>query len=838
MNQISTSFSQLENSSEYLCGITDRELRFIHANHLFQKQFDLSKEEWKGKPFHEVVESFHLDKCLQAKENCISNPDKVICIEIQTRHHVDEHWFRWEVAAIKDESGDVLGIRFIGTDITRQKKAEQELLRQAVLFDSISDAVISTDLQFNIKSWNLSAEVLFGIKAIHSNNIPVTEYFSIYAADEKNSEVRKKIFDNGFWKGELVVIKKDGTRMLMQSSVSLIRDVTGLPIGFVGINRDITEEKKAKEDLIYKKEQFKSFMENLPALSWINGEDGTLYYMNSIFKNVFKLDNKAIGSNVFDLYPEEMRENCKASDQLVLSGNKSVEVFEEGKDEKGNKIFYQVHKFPIHNKGVKLIGGLAIDITAQTISRQELVREKNQFSSFMENTPLLAWIIDEHGILHYMNSKYRESCNFPEDCLGKDIHDLYPQEIREKARQSVKEVLAGNKNLEYQYSYTDATGRKRTFSTCKFPITASDGKRYVGGQSIEITNELNTSEQLREANERFEYAGKATRDVIWDWDIATNKIQRFGGYNFIFGHEMIDDLIEFNTNNLHPDDSATVAESWQKAINSNASRWQNEFRYRCADGTYKNVIDQAYIIRDENGNAVRMIGSMQDVTEERRLQKEILENEVKKKSDVLNAVIEAQEKERKEISSELHDNVNQLLAASILFLKTASKETGASELIEQSLDYINKAVAEIRSLSHSLNPGALRVNGLFFALSDLTRKITIPGKFEAYLKAGIAFNEEMINPSLKLSMYRIAQECVNNILKHSGADKVNITLDCEEGNVLMNITDNGKGFDVESSSKGIGLINIFNRVEVVGGQAQIISAPGQGCTIKVQLPTS
>ncbi len=87
------------------------------------------------------------------------------------------------------------------------------------------------------------------------------------------------------------------------------------------------------------------------------------------------------------------------------------------------------------------------------------------------------------------------------------------------------------------------------------------------------------------------------------------------------------------------------------------------------------MIDQAYIIRDSEGKAVRVIGSMQDVTEERNLQKQVLITEIQKKKDVVTAVINAQEKERNELSTELHDNVNQLLAASILYLKTAKKQT-------------------------------------------------------------------------------------------------------------------------------------------------------------------
>ncbi|MEP6673521.1 MAG: PAS domain S-box protein [Ferruginibacter sp.] len=840
MNNISTSLSHLENSSEFLCSVTDRDMRFLHSNQLFQKYFGLENQNIEGRSFQEVVNSFQVEKFIQAKDACVSQPGKVISIEIKTLNHNEQSWFRWEIIALKDETGSVTEIQFTGTDITKQKKAEQEILQQNILLDNISDAVVSTDLNFCIKSWNFSAEMLLGLNREKAIDKYYADLFKLTTPGNDSASVVEKIITAGFWKGEMGIAGSNGQMMYLQTSISTVKNTNGIAIGYIVVGRDITEEKKVRESLAYKQQQFKSFMENAPLLAWINDEEGTLYFMNSFFKNIFSLSDNAIGQNIFELYPESMRANCKASDEYVMRTNESIETFEEDCDEAGNKIYYKVYKFPVQGRGGRrLIGGQAIDITDMTVSRQELIKEKNQFASFMENTPLLAWIMDENGILHYMNSKYKESSNFSGEELGKDIHYLYPDAIQEKARQSISEVLSSNKNIEYQYSYIDDKGNSRYFNACKFPILSLDGKRFIGGQSIEVTEELLTKKELVKTNERFEYATQATRDVIWDWDIEQNKIQRFGGYNILFGHEMMEDLMEFNTHNIHPEDADAVAQSWQHALNEGASRWQNEFRYRCADGSYKNVIDQAYIIRNEDGKAVRMIGSMQDVTEERRLQKEILDVEVKKKSDVLSAILEAQEKERKEISAELHDNVNQLLAAAMLFLKTASKQTGQpTALIDQGLEYVNKAVNEIRSLSHALNPGALKVNGLFYALSDFTRKITIPGKFEAHLKADISFNEELISQNLKLTLYRIVQESTNNILKHSGADNLLLHLSCRENIVTLSITDNGNGFDAATVKRGMGLVNIYSRAEHAGGSLNIISSPGNGCTIKVDVPLS
>ena len=125
MHSFLTDISHLENSSEFLCGFTDIDFRFLHTNPLFQKQFGFENENWRGRLFTEVVQTFQIEKFLQANDECINNPGKTISIEIQTTTATHENWFRWEVSAICNEKDQVKGIRFLGTDITKQKKAEQ-----------------------------------------------------------------------------------------------------------------------------------------------------------------------------------------------------------------------------------------------------------------------------------------------------------------------------------------------------------------------------------------------------------------------------------------------------------------------------------------------------------------------------------------------------------------------------------------------------------------------------------------------------------------------------------------------------------------------------------------
>lgn len=599
--------SHLENSKEFLCGLTDTNFRFLHTNRLFQKQFGLDNETWKGRLFPEVIQTFQIEKLVQANNACLNNPGKTICIEIQTVTATQDNWFRWEVGAITDEQKHVKGIRFMGTDITKQKRAEQTLLQQAILLDSISDTIISTDQNFNMRSWNLKAQMMFNLKYNDEGTVTIHEIRKVTLVNDTETNFRQVLDNSGFWNGDALVEKNDGTKFYIKAMVNTIKDKAGKISGFVAVSRDVTKEYE--------------------------------------IKNHLRLEKKK--------------------------------------------------------------------------SKLDLLKEQ---------------------------------------------------------------------------------------------------------------------EALKKSNELFEYAGKATRDVIWDWDLKENKIRRTGGYKNLFGYKLTD-LYEPKTfDKIHPDNVKEAENIIEKALNSNDSRWQMEYKYICADGSYKIVIDQAYIIRDETGKAVRVIGSMQDVTEERNLQRQVLKTEIQKKKDVVTAVINAQEKERNELAAELHDNVNQLLAASILYLKTARKQEAIEEnLINLSLEHVEKAVDELRSISHNLTPGELKMNGLYAALKALAEKLHISKTFEVRL-VGEKLEEDCITPSLQLALYRIVQEEINNILKHANATKVTIHICKEENNLKLTVTDNGNGFDPATVKKGLGITNIYTRAENLGGFAEITSSPGRGCTWYVNVP--
>lgn len=121
-------------------------------------------------------------------------------------------------------------------------------------------------------------------------------------------------------------------------------------------------------------------------------------------------------------------------------------------------------------------------------------------------------------------------------------------------------------------------------------------------------------DELKKSNERYNYVTKATSEAIWDWDIQTDTIYRSEGFKLLFGHEIVRSTIQFRLDHIHPDDRERVQDTLKTALETNTERWQGEYRFECADGNYKTVLDKGFIIRDEKGTAVRMIGAMQDVT--------------------------------------------------------------------------------------------------------------------------------------------------------------------------------------------------------------------------------
>jgi signal transduction histidine kinase/ligand-binding sensor domain-containing protein len=203
----------------------------------------------------------------------------------------------------------------------------------------------------------------------------------------------------------------------------------------------------------------------------------------------------------------------------------------------------------------------------------------------------------------------------------------------------------------------------------------------------------------------------------------------------------------------------------------------------------------------------------------------------------MNAIFETEEKERKRIAGELHDGLGQLLSTARLNVSGFGETSDARNnvLFRNSLQLLDQACEEVRNISHNMMPGALIRMGLMTAVNELIIKINDTEKVTVHFDTNL---ETRLNETVEISVYRIVQEALNNMVKHSQAKNISLQLMRTTSSLEIRITDDGKGFDVSriGESKGLGWKNMYSRVETLRGTIHIDSSPGKGTEIFITIP--
>ncbi|HTE23741.1 sensor histidine kinase [Flavitalea sp.] len=225
--------------------------------------------------------------------------------------------------------------------------------------------------------------------------------------------------------------------------------------------------------------------------------------------------------------------------------------------------------------------------------------------------------------------------------------------------------------------------------------------------------------------------------------------------------------------------------------------------------------------------------SLNDYTHRAHLEREIEDLRFMAQKNIMKATLDGQEKQREQVGKELHDNINQVLATVRLLLSLLRTEDAAkADIISKSKESVNYCIEEIRRLSHSLTPPSLKETSLRESIEGMIRKIPFVKGEQVKLDISI-LDEGILSEGLKVTIYRIIQEQLNNILKYASASIIRVQLTQNQYNLTLLIEDNGQGFDVNAKRNGIGLANIMSRAELYNGQSVIESSPGAGCTVLV-----
>ncbi|TAL51305.1 MAG: PAS domain S-box protein [Chitinophagaceae bacterium] len=353
-------------------------------------------------------------------------------------------------------------------------------------------------------------------------------------------------------------------------------------------------------------------------------------------------------------------------------------------------------------------------------------------------------------------------------------------------------------------------------------------------------NPEHTAEQLKNLNELYRFVTEVTNDCLWEWDLKAKELFWIdGGHKRVFGYQIVNALIPqgFWESRLHPDDKVRILTRLNKIIaEGSVNVWEDEYRFKRANGDYAYVHDRGHIIYEGDEKAARMIGATQDITKRVLLENKLAEERVTRQKEITNAVLTAQEKERADIGKELHDNLNQILAVTKLYIQMAKTYEKDREMyLEKSCDLVEGVIEEIRRIAKNLVVPDIHILGLFDNIKNLLNDLMVIHPIKIEFQDG-GLKEEYLDEKLQLNILRIVQEQIINILKHSKATLASINLSMYDDKIILLISDNGASCDLLKEINGVGIMNIKSRTELYDGNVTILSKPGGGYKLKVVLP--
>ncbi|HTE11424.1 MAG TPA: PAS domain-containing protein [Chitinophagaceae bacterium] len=344
---------------------------------------------------------------------------------------------------------------------------------------------------------------------------------------------------------------------------------------------------------------------------------------------------------------------------------------------------------------------------------------------------------------------------------------------------------------------------------------------------------------FEESLQRYKLLSLTTNEGIWDYNLETGLTYYNKGISRLFGYNKDDmrDNFTWWRENLHPSDKKRVIERLEKLLKGKESAWWGEYLFRCKSGTYKLVLEKLYVVRDGKGKPYRIVGTMQDLTKIKEIEKRGEDEKIRQQREMTKAIMKAEEEERREISDELNENINQVLATINLHIEQVKREAdnyGRMEWLNNAQQLLRLSIENIRSISKQLTPASLLFFGLLPSVEEFLQTTHKRTKIKFHLKADDGV-EKKTNKEKKLLLYRIVQLQVKNIRTHSSATNAHIQMQLVSDKIKLSIKDNGNGFDTAKLKFGYGFSRILRLTEAYKGSFSVKSRPGKGCTLEILL---
>lgn len=504
---------------------------------------------------------------------------------------------------------------------------------------------------------------------------------------------------------------------------------------------------------------------------------------------------------------------------------------------------------------IQRVHGAFQDISEQVAAHEESRAAHNRLIETLEHISDAFLIIDRGWCFGYLNSRAEQLLQRKrEDLLGKHIWTEFPAAVGSSFQAQYELAVREQKTVSFKEYYPAPLD-------IWFEVNAYPTPDGLAVYFRNINDQRAREEALRVSQERFTLIAKATNDVIWDWDLIQNKVWWNDSLFAVFGHDpdYVEPGPESWTLRIHPQDLKDVTDSIHAVMDNPATNaWQKEYRFMHANGESRTVIDRGYVIRDQHGKAVRMLGSMMDVTQTREM------NERLRQSQKLEAV--------GQLTGGVAHDFNNLLTVILGNAELLSEHLTDQQQLRMLADMTATAAERGAELTgrllafarrQPLEPKQVNLNRLIQGMDSLLRR-TLPENIdiETVYAGGLWLCEadpaQLENALLNLAINardamtdggKLTIETGNSLLDESYAGLHEEVVPGQY--VLVSVSDTGCGMAPETVGRafepffttkqmgkgsGLGLSMVYGFTKQSGGHIKIYSEVGEGTTIKLYLP--